>query len=78
MRFYCPICERYVPDSGLQIKRILPDTKPPWPLFEYMDKPICSVCKEDLVDTKWVKTDLQSVFGCMPDLPINEIGKETT
>jgi hypothetical protein len=56
-RFYCPNCMMFLPDSKVKTRRLFPTTRPPWPLFEYLEKPICPVCDNDLVDTLFTPPD---------------------
>jgi hypothetical protein len=75
-RFYCPNCMMFLPDSKVKTRRLFPHTRPPWPLFEYTEVPVCPVCDSedgDLIDTFFEKVTppdlLQNVFGALPDFP---------
>jgi len=52
-RFFCENCNTPIPERRVKLVRLLPATRAPWPLFEYLEKPVCPVCDGDLVDMMW-------------------------
>ena len=77
-RFYCENCSTPIPERRVKLVRLLPVTRAPWPLFEYLEKPVCPVCDRDLLDMMWTgaghdnperTTPLSRIIGAMPDLP---------
>jgi hypothetical protein len=52
-RFFCENCNTPISERRVKLVRLLPATRAPWPLFEYLEKPVCPVCDGDLVDMMW-------------------------